>query len=89
MRTAAVWELHTAYPGQYQTDVHTSAPALWENNPFLTRLRRREAGVEILEMHYPLLHQSNQRPYHFLHGYVQYLEEQLTPKDVIRRIELS
>src|SRR6202034_3020797 len=26
---------------------------------------------------YPLIHQSNQRPYHFLHGYVQYLEEKL------------
>ncbi len=28
-------------------------------------------------MHYPLVHQSSQRPYHFIHGYVQYLEQQL------------
>ncbi len=29
-------------------------------------------------MHYPLIHQSNQRPYHFLHGYHQYLEQKLS-----------
>jgi len=28
-------------------------------------------------MHYPLIHQSNQRPYHFIHGYPLYLEDQL------------
>jgi len=28
-------------------------------------------------MHYPPIHQSNQRPYHFIHGYAQYLEERL------------
>jgi ADP-heptose:LPS heptosyltransferase len=28
-------------------------------------------------MHYPLIHESNQRPYHFLHGYVQFLEKRL------------
>jgi ADP-heptose:LPS heptosyltransferase len=33
--------------------------------------------VRVLEMHYPLIHQSNQRPYHFIHGYAQYLEQQL------------
>ena len=32
MLTAAVRDLHAAAPGQFQTDVRTSAPALWENN---------------------------------------------------------
>lgn len=77
MLTAAVRELHAAFPGQYQTDVRTSAPALWENNPFLTRLREGGAGVRVMDMHYPLIHQCNQRPYHFLHGYTQYLEGRL------------
>ncbi len=31
-----------------------------------------------MEMHYPLIHQSNQRPYHFIHGYHQYLEQRLS-----------
>jgi FkbM family methyltransferase len=77
MLTAAVRDLHRAHPGRFQTDVRTSADALWENNPYLARLREGEAGVELLDMHYPLVHQSSQRPYHFIHGYIQYLEQQL------------
>ncbi len=77
MLTAAVRDLHLAAPARFRTDVRTSTPALWENNPHLTRLHESEPGVEVLDMHYPLIHQSNQRPYHFLHGYVAYLEERL------------
>jgi ADP-heptose:LPS heptosyltransferase len=77
MLTAAVRDLHKAHPGQFQTDVRTSADALWLNNPYRTVLREGEPGVETLDMHYPLIHQSNERPYHFIHGYVQYLEERL------------
>ncbi len=77
MLTAAVRDLHRAYPGQFQTDVRSSADALFENNPWITRLSDRERGVQTLTMHYPLIHESNQRPYHFLHGYVQFLEQQL------------
>lgn len=75
--TAAVRDLHAAHPGQFQTDVRTSADELWVHNPYITRLSESESGVETLEMHYPLIHQSNMRPYHFVHGYVQYLEERL------------
>ena len=77
MLTAAVRDLHAAHGGQFQTDVRTSADAIWLHNPHVTQLKEGEPGVETLDMHYPLVHQSNQRPYHFLHGYAQYLEEQL------------
>jgi FkbM family methyltransferase len=77
MLTAAVRDLHAAHPGRFLTDVRTSAEALWEHNPHLTRLRDAEPGVTTLDMQYPLIHHSNQRPYHFIHGYVQYLEERL------------
>ncbi len=77
MLTAAVRDLHQAHPGKFRTDVRTSAQALWENNPRITPLREGEPGVQVLDMHYPLIHQSNQRPYHFLHGYLHYLEERL------------
>ena len=77
MLTAAVRDLHLAHPGQYQTDVRTSAPDLWENNPRLSSLKDKDSGVRVLDMHYPLIHQSNHRPYHFIHGYPQYLEQQL------------
>ena len=53
------------------------ADPLWEHNPHITRLSEGPADVESLDMHYPLVHQSNNRPYHFLHGYVQFLEEKL------------
>ncbi len=37
MLTAAVRDLHLAYPGQYITDVRTSCAQLWEHNPHITR----------------------------------------------------
>ena len=77
MLTAAVRDLHAANPGQFQTDVRTSADALWENNPHLTRLAEGSPDVETIDMHYPLVHSSNHRPYHFIHGFSQYLEERL------------
>ena len=77
MLTAAVRDLHAANPGQFETDVRTSSDALWENNPHLTRLSEGTPGIETLDMHYPLVHESNHRPYHFIHGYPQYLEQQL------------
>ena len=54
MLTAAVRDLHAANPGQFETDVRTSADALWENNPHLTRLSEGAPGIETLDMHYPL-----------------------------------
>ena len=87
MLTAAVRDLHQAHPGQFQTDVRTSADALWQNNPYLTRLQEGAPGVRTLDMHYPLIHQSNQRPYHFIHGYVQYLEQQLNLRIPVTRFQ--
>src|SRR5262245_2802715 len=77
MLTAAVRDLHLAHPGAYRTDVRTSAPALWEHNPYLTPLREGDPGVRTLAMHYELIHQSNHAPYHFIHGYARHLEEAL------------
>lgn len=81
MLTAAVRDLHLAHPGKFQTDVRTSAPALWENNPYITPLDDHAAADGLIpqrvDMHYPLIHQSDQRPYHFLHGYAQFLSEWL------------
>ena len=77
MLTAAVRDLHRAHPGQFQTDVRTSVDELWLHNPHLTPLEENGEGVETIDMHYPLIHQSNERPYHFLHGYPQYLEQRL------------
>ncbi len=77
MLTAAVRDLHLAYPGRFQTDVRTPCPALWEHNPWITPLRDDEPGVRLVECHYPLIHRSNQAPYHFLHGFIDHLNQQL------------
>ena len=75
--TAAVRDLHVAHPGRFATDVRTSAPELWENNPPITPLDERARDVETIDMHYSLIHESNQRPFHFIRGYSQYLESRL------------
>jgi ADP-heptose:LPS heptosyltransferase len=75
--TAAVRDLHRAYPGEFLTDVRTSCPALWENNPYVTHLKPNHRGVRSVECHYPLIHRSNTAPYHFIHGFINYLNDQL------------
>lgn len=78
MLTAAVRDLHRCYPGQFLTDVRTPCPQLWENNPYLTSLWEGEPDVEVIDCHYPLIHRSNEAPYHFLHGFIDFLNERLS-----------
>ncbi|HEV2494488.1 MAG TPA: glycosyltransferase family 9 protein [Terriglobia bacterium] len=80
MLTAAVRDLHLCYLNQFLTDVRTSCPQLWENNPYLTCLDETAPEVEVIECHYPLIHRSNQAPYHFVHGFIEFLSERLALK---------
>lgn len=75
--TAAVRELHRQYPGRYETDVRTSTPAIWEHNPYLCAITDNDPEARVIDMHYPLINQSNQRPVHFLDGYCDFLASQL------------
>lgn len=77
MLTAAVRDLHLAYPGRFQTDVRTSCPDLWVGNPYLTPLDESDAAVEVFDCHYPLIHRSNDEPWHFLHGFIADMNERL------------
>ncbi len=77
MLTAAVEALHTRYPGRFLTDVRTPCPELWIHNPYLTPLDAAAPDVRNIDCVYPLIHQSNQLPYHFIHGYIRHLGEQL------------
>lgn len=77
MLTAAVRDLHRRYPGEYVTDVRTSCGHLWENNPFLTQISDHESDAEVIDCEYPLIHQSNHGPWHFIHGFHQFLGERL------------
>ena len=75
--TAAVRDLHAAYPGEYMTDVRTPCPALWENNPYITRIEDGDPDARVIPMEYPLIHRSNQDPVHFITAYTAFLAEQL------------
>ncbi len=77
MLTAAVRDLHVCYPGRFLTDVRTPFPDLWEHNPHITPLRDDEPGVELVDCHYPLIDRINDVPYHFLHGFIEHLNEVL------------
>lgn len=77
MLTAAVRDLHRCYPGQFITDVRTPCPDLWEYNPYITPLADDDPEAERIYCEYPLIHKSNQEPNHFLHGFVEFLNERL------------
>jgi len=75
MLTAALRDLHRACPEQFKTDVRTPFPQLWENNPHIAPLTEGAPGVESIDCHYPLIHHSNSIPYHFIHGFAEFLTE--------------
>jgi ADP-heptose:LPS heptosyltransferase len=78
MLTAAVRDLHRCYPGRFQTDVRTSCTELWIGNPWLTPLAEQDPDVRVIDCHYPIIHKSNSAPYHFLFGFIEYLNDQLS-----------
>ena len=77
MLTAAVRDLHYWYPGKFQTDVRTACPELWEHNPYITPLSESSSGVEQINCSYPLIDESNNLPYHCLHGFIDFLNQRL------------
>jgi ADP-heptose:LPS heptosyltransferase len=77
MLTALVRDLHAAYPGEYCTDVRTSASELWHGNPHICSLAEDGPETQNISMHYPLVHESNRTALHFIHGFHKFLEERL------------
>jgi len=78
MLTAAVRDLHRCYPDRFVTDVRTSCSDLWVGNPWLRPLGDQEPGVRVIDCHYPIIHRSNDAPYHFLFGFIEYLNDVLS-----------
>jgi ADP-heptose:LPS heptosyltransferase len=77
MLTAAVRDLHRSYPGEFLTDVRTPFPDLWLFNPHITPLADDDPEAEVIDCHYPLIHQCNDTPCHFLHAFPAYLNRRL------------
>lgn len=77
MLTSTVRDLHMTYPNEFLTDVRTPCPELWENNPWITSISDLDPDAEIINCSYPLIHTSNSAPYHFIHGFTHFLNEEL------------
>lgn len=75
--TAAVRDLHFAYPKKFKTDVRCTAKELFDNNPYIERLDDNNSDVQHIEMNYDMINQSNTGSVHFLHGFVCHLEQVL------------
>jgi ADP-heptose:LPS heptosyltransferase len=69
MLTAAVRDLKLSHP-DLLIDVRTSAYDIWKNNPHITKLDEKDTEVEIINAEYPLIHSSNDGPWHFIHGFI-------------------
>lgn len=68
--TAAIYSLHRSHPGRYLTAVESPYPEVFAHNPDVV-----EATPDALplEMHYPAIHQSNERAIHFMQGFCEHL----------------
>ena len=77
MLTAAVRDLHLCCPGEFATDVETSCPELWENNPHVTALDPNASEVEVVPCEYPLIHHADNKALHFIHGFMEDLGDRL------------
>lgn len=77
MITAAVRDLHVNHPGKFLTDVRTSSMSIWESNPYITKLDENDPRVEVHKLEYPLIHHSNQGPWHFSEAFTEEIEDKL------------
>lgn len=89
MLTAAVRELSKR---GYKVDIDTPHPEIWENNPYITKLgwKRnletqeliiKDEEIQVIQSSYTnAINSSNKKPYHFIHGYCQDLEDKLNIK---------
>lgn len=72
--TAAVYSLHRSHPGKYATSVESCYPDVFAYNPDVVPSR---AGAAVVQMHYPAVHQSNERGVHFTQAWCEHLSAAL------------
>jgi hypothetical protein len=70
--TAAVHSLHRGYPGKYRTAVESRFPEVFTYNPDVVPAISIP-GATVMCMHYPAVHQCNDRGIHFMQGWTEFL----------------
>lgn len=79
--TAAIYSLHRAHPGKYLTGVESYWPDVFAYNPDVPMHlfpntysgATTSHGMAEVQMHYPAVHQSNERGVHFMQGWCEFL----------------
>ncbi len=85
MLTAAVREFKNHYREKVNIQVDTSCDQIWQNNPYLSNFEFKQAGKYILPndtiildaSYTEAINKSSVRPYHFIDGYIQFLNTKL------------
>lgn len=77
MLTACVRDLKRWYP-EINVLVDTSCNALFENNPYLSNGMPLGESVIDIRMEYPLIHKVGDKDVHFLHGFIEFLNEKMS-----------
>jgi hypothetical protein len=77
--TRAVADLKASYP-EYEIDVRTPCPEIWENNPHLTPLKDTDEEVEIFNITYDDIHISGWNGLHFSDAFRHDIEKKLDIK---------
>ena len=76
MLTACVRDLKRWYP-EINIGVNTSCDTLFENNPYLSSFKVGGDLIDI-KMEYPVIHKLFERDVHFLHGFIEFINEKLS-----------
>lgn len=83
--TAMIRDLHRNHPGKFITDVDTSCGEIWENNPYITKLKYKKENDQVvfedpdaivIKLKNELIDKC-QTPYHYIHDNMQFIEDAL------------
>jgi len=74
--TCGLGDLKRTYP-EWEIDVRTTCPELFENSPHLTPLKEDDPDVEIFTITYDEIHQSGWRGHHFTDAFRHDIEQKI------------
>jgi ADP-heptose:LPS heptosyltransferase len=74
--TRAVADLKETYP-DYEIDIRSPCPEIWENNANLTPLDEKAEDVEVFDISYDEIHVSGRNGHHFSDAFRHDIEEKL------------
>lgn len=71
----AIHSLHETHPDKFITDLRCPYGQLVEGDPCITKLDENEPSVEVIQATYETIHQSNQKPHHFIMSFLKDMEK--------------